>query len=140
MTTQPASSPPGASPPGGDWHEPSDAELAGCWPDPFAGPPEDGDAWLDGVTAADLDALLGPGRALPGRARRRAHPAVRRRAGRRTAGLAPAVRVAERRRARRGRPTRRPPDAGGCPAGFVAGQRARERGAGRRAGADRPVR
>src|SRR6266702_2030975 len=62
MTTQPASSPPGASPPGGDWHEPSDAELAGCWPDPFAGPPEDGDAWLDGVTAADLDALLGPGR------------------------------------------------------------------------------
>src|SRR6266704_547163 len=63
MTTQPACSPPGADLPcGGEgWHEPSEAELAGCWPDRFAGPPEDGDAWLDGLAAAELEALLGPG-------------------------------------------------------------------------------
>src|SRR6266702_4139245 len=62
MTTQPASSPRGAGlPGGGDRHEPSDAEMAGCWPDPFAGPPEDGDAWLAGLSGAERDALLGPG-------------------------------------------------------------------------------
>ena len=61
MTTRPASSPPGAGLPGGDAHEPGDAELAGCWPDPFAGPPEDGEAWLAGLSGAEAEAVLGPG-------------------------------------------------------------------------------
>ena len=39
--------------------EPSDAELAGYWPDPFAGAPDDGDAWLDGLSPAQLDAIFG---------------------------------------------------------------------------------
>jgi hypothetical protein len=29
---------------GRQWHEPSDAELAGLWPDPFAGRPDEADA------------------------------------------------------------------------------------------------
>ncbi len=60
---------------GADWcHEPSDAdELAGLWPDPFAGPPEDGpeegDDWpgmpagdlaAEEEFAAELDAIWGP--------------------------------------------------------------------------------
>ncbi len=46
-------------PPAGLLDEPSDAELAGCWPDPFAGPPDDGDAWVDGLSPAQLDAIFG---------------------------------------------------------------------------------
>jgi len=41
-------------------HEPSDAELAGLWPDPFAGPPEDGpdeeDGWLAELSVAEVSA------------------------------------------------------------------------------------
>ncbi len=38
--------------------EPSDAELAGYWPDPFAGSPDDGD-WAEGLSPAKLDAIFG---------------------------------------------------------------------------------
>ena len=80
MTTPPADPPPAGSPPAGSppaaldprgladpagsspadlLDEPSDAELAGYWPDPFAGPPDDGDAWLDGLSPAQLEAIFG---------------------------------------------------------------------------------
>ena len=74
MTTPPADPPPAGSPPTGSpsaasapvdvtpaelLHEPSDAELGGYWPDPFAGPPDDGDAWLDRLSPAQLDAIFG---------------------------------------------------------------------------------
>ena len=36
--------------------EPTDAELLGLWPDPFAGPPEGADAWLGDLGLAELDA------------------------------------------------------------------------------------
>ena len=52
---------PPVDPPLGDGeHEPSDAELAGLWPDPLAGPPEDGpdegDGWLAKLAAAGVSA------------------------------------------------------------------------------------
>src|SRR5215472_4203030 len=34
--------------------EPTDAELFGLWPDPFAGPPDDADAWLGDLSDAEL--------------------------------------------------------------------------------------
>jgi hypothetical protein len=44
MEYQPAE--PGSPWDGPEPEEPTDAELFGLWPDPFAGPPEDADAWL----------------------------------------------------------------------------------------------
>jgi hypothetical protein len=44
----------------GDWPdrpELTDSELYGLGPDPYAGAPEDGDAWLAGLTPAELEAL-----------------------------------------------------------------------------------
>ncbi len=35
--------------------EPTDAELLGVWPDPFAGPPDGDDAWLADLSDAELD-------------------------------------------------------------------------------------
>jgi hypothetical protein len=43
-----------------DWvppPEPSDEELAGCWPDPLAGPPDGADAWLADLTSEQRDDL-----------------------------------------------------------------------------------
>jgi hypothetical protein len=43
-----------------DWIErepPTEAELLGLCPDPFAGPPDGADAWLGDLSAAELDAL-----------------------------------------------------------------------------------
>ncbi|HET9899022.1 MAG TPA: DUF222 domain-containing protein [Streptosporangiaceae bacterium] len=37
--------------------EPSDAELLGIWPDPFAGPPDGADEWLADLSLRELDAL-----------------------------------------------------------------------------------
>lgn len=37
--------------------EPSDAELLGVWPDPFAGSPDGADAWLADLSVPELDAL-----------------------------------------------------------------------------------
>src|SRR6266567_2365021 len=37
--------------------EPSEAELAGCWPDPDAEPPDGEDAWLADLAIDQLDAL-----------------------------------------------------------------------------------
>ncbi len=37
--------------------EPSDAELLGIWPDPFAGPPDGADEWLADLSLPDLEAL-----------------------------------------------------------------------------------
>ncbi len=37
--------------------EPSEAELLGLWPDPFAGPPDGEDEWLGGLSVPELDAL-----------------------------------------------------------------------------------
>ncbi|HET9899110.1 MAG TPA: DUF222 domain-containing protein [Streptosporangiaceae bacterium] len=56
MTISPAGQPPG------DWdgpepHEPSDAELLGAWPDPFAGPPDGADAWLADLSVPELERL-----------------------------------------------------------------------------------
>jgi hypothetical protein len=45
---------------GRQWHEPSDAELAGLWPDPFAGRPDEADAWLASLSPAELDDMYGP--------------------------------------------------------------------------------
>src|SRR5215467_5166344 len=39
--------------------EPTDAELLGLWPDPFAGPPDGADAWLGDLSLPELDALAG---------------------------------------------------------------------------------
>jgi hypothetical protein len=44
--------------PAGVADEPSDAELAGYWPDPFAGSADDGD-WAAGLSPAKLDAIFG---------------------------------------------------------------------------------
>ncbi len=41
--------------------EPTEAELYGLGPDPFAGPPDDGDAWLAELSAAELEAMFGNG-------------------------------------------------------------------------------
>jgi hypothetical protein len=54
MTIRPAHEPPA-------WDftepdEPTDAELAGLWPDPFADPPDGDDAWLGGLSLPELDA------------------------------------------------------------------------------------
>ena len=60
--------PPVAGPPFGepglpdefpDLDEPTDAELLGLWPDPFAGPPDGDDAWLGDLSLPELDALAG---------------------------------------------------------------------------------
>ncbi len=53
---------PGAELPGTDepWQVPTEAELAGYWPDPFAGPPDDGGAWFDSLSPAELDARYAP--------------------------------------------------------------------------------
>ena len=56
MAISPVGQPPGFP----DWdgpepEEPSDAELLGAWPDPFAGPPDDGDAWLADLSVAELE-------------------------------------------------------------------------------------
>ena len=69
--TRPGGCPAGAEIPGvpvvgaDQCYEPSDAELAGLWPDPFAGPPEDGPddegRWLAEVSAAELGAIRGTG-------------------------------------------------------------------------------
>src|SRR6266568_2674111 len=37
--------------------EPSEAELAGCWPDPDVDPPDGDDAWLADLAGGQLDAL-----------------------------------------------------------------------------------
>jgi hypothetical protein len=42
---------------GPEVEEPTDAELFGLWPDPFAGPPDDGDAWLGDLSDAELDVV-----------------------------------------------------------------------------------
>src|SRR5215469_13784022 len=34
--------------------EPTDAELLGLWPDPFAGPPEDADRWQGDLSDTEL--------------------------------------------------------------------------------------
>jgi hypothetical protein len=39
---------------GPEVEEPTDAELFGMWPDPFAGPPDDSDAWLDDLSDVEL--------------------------------------------------------------------------------------
>ena len=39
--------------------EPTEAELCGLWPDPFAGPPDDADVWLAELSAAEMDAIFG---------------------------------------------------------------------------------
>ncbi len=60
MTISPAWHPPEV--PGWDGpepEEPSDAELLGAWPDPFAGPPDDGDAWLADLSVPELEVLAG---------------------------------------------------------------------------------
>src|SRR5258708_2747598 len=44
---------------GPDLVEPSDAELCGLWPDPFAGVPEGAEDWLAELGADELDALFG---------------------------------------------------------------------------------
>jgi hypothetical protein len=58
MTGQPAEPPPPGPGPclqdGPEPEEPTDAELFGLWPDPFAGPPDD-DGWSVPVRDADLD-------------------------------------------------------------------------------------
>src|SRR5215472_6430293 len=59
MTDQPAEPQP-AGPGLGVWdgpgpEEPTDAELFGLWPDPFAGPPDGDDAWAARVSDAELD-------------------------------------------------------------------------------------
>src|SRR5271166_3838838 len=36
---------------------PTEAELAGLWPDPFAGPPDGQDGWLADLCSAEIDAL-----------------------------------------------------------------------------------
>lgn len=38
--------------------EPSDAELLGMWPDPFAGSPDGADAWLADLSVPELDPML----------------------------------------------------------------------------------
>ena len=43
---------------GPELEEPTDAELFGLWPDPFAGPPDDADAWLDDVSDAELGVVV----------------------------------------------------------------------------------
>ena len=49
------------------WDEPpTDAELCGLWPDPFAGPPDGPDAWLADLAAPELDALLAAQGAVTG--------------------------------------------------------------------------
>jgi hypothetical protein len=47
---------------------PADAELCGSGPDPYAGPPDCGDAWLADLTPDELEALYtNPPDALSGR-------------------------------------------------------------------------
>ena len=67
MTAPLASPPPGAGLPGAElpgadelWQVPTEAELARYWPDPFAGPPDDGGAWFDSLSPAELDARYAP--------------------------------------------------------------------------------
>src|SRR5215472_7467457 len=43
---------------GADLEEPTDAELFGLWPDPFAGPPDDADAWLGDLSDAELGVVV----------------------------------------------------------------------------------
>src|SRR5260370_31367104 len=42
-----------------DDREPSDAELCGACPDPFAGPPDGSDGWLAALCDAELAELAG---------------------------------------------------------------------------------
>jgi len=44
--------------------EPTELELAGMCPDPLADPPEDWDQSLAGLSAEELDEILGPGEPL----------------------------------------------------------------------------
>lgn len=69
MNQPPVGPPSGPAPSAGqDWpddgperDEPTEAELYGLRPDPFAGPPGDGDAWLAELSAAELEAIFGEG-------------------------------------------------------------------------------
>jgi hypothetical protein len=44
--------------------EPTDAELLGLWPDPFAGPPDGDDAWFADLTTPEPDHGFAAGRPL----------------------------------------------------------------------------
>jgi hypothetical protein len=50
-----------------DLVEPTEADLLGLCPDPFAGPPDGEDAWLGDLSLAELDALADQYAAGPGR-------------------------------------------------------------------------
>jgi hypothetical protein len=56
MRYQPAE--PGSPWDGAELEEPTDAELFGMWPDPFAGPPDDADAWLGDLSDAELGVVV----------------------------------------------------------------------------------